>query len=626
MTGEKFQREKSQIPMAKFQKTAALRASPLGVGIWSLGFFLWSLVIGIWDFSFGVSFLRAEPVVENVPLYETTDATLTVTVPVNEWDGFGFLPVMVHVENKSEEACEWRFTFEQGTLNRRDRGLSLRSDFAVTAPGRTTRTTTLWLPGEGTPAGWRRTSLIMSVRGPGVQGRGAWSTQIFNGWRGGGLCFAVSPALEAEYRARRERMDKSRNPPNTSVMRPAEWPADWRTWSPFAIVVMTADEFDALDMARQAALRDWVALGGRLYLKPFAVRRSSLSRNVPVRHGMGTITRGDFPPGLYVVVDGGYGSGAETAAITVTSPSVKAADGEASPAVNPREVRALRARPWQPLVKLFGPEEAEALRLSQATWWLIFFLLAFGVVIGPVNLFLWAPAGKRHRLFFTVPAISLGASVLLALVIVFHDGFGGEGTRRALVMLLPGENKAVVAQQQVSRTGMLLGKNFAIAGDTVLAKTPVDAGGAILGKTAERQADAAAGDWFTSRAMESHVLLQVAPTRGRVELLAGGADGEQDAAPVVQSSMAGVLRDFVLVGAGERLWTADEVPPGRRVTLSLNDGREPAILDTFGWQESGRFYAVMDGAEVAPIATLGTIRWENDKVFVTGRAEGGEKP
>ncbi|MDR1009836.1 MAG: hypothetical protein LBM04_01670 [Opitutaceae bacterium] len=573
-------------------------------------------------------FLCGEPVVENVPLYETVDATLTVTIPVNEWDGFGFLPVMVRAENKSEEACEWQFTFEHGSRNRRDAGLALRSGFVVTAPGRATRTTTLWLPGEGAPVSWRRVSLTMSVRGSGVQGRSAWSTQIFNGWRGNGLCFAVSPALEAEYRARRERMDKARNPPNTSVMRPEEWPADWRAWSPFAVAVMTAGEFDALDTARQAALRDWVALGGRLYLKPFAGRRPPSLRNVtvtPERHGMGTITRDDMPPGLYVASEGGYGGGGAVA-MTVTSPSVKAAGEEEAPAANPREVRALRARPWQPLVKLFGPEEVDALQLSQATWWLIFFLLAFGVVIGPVNLFLWAPAGKRHRLFFTVPVISLGASALLALVIVFHDGFGGEGARRALVMLLPGENKAVVAQQQVSRTGMLLGKNFAIAGDTVLAKTPADSANNIPGKMAERQADAASGDWFTSRAMEGHVLLQVAPTRGRVELLAGGAGGEQDAAPVVQSSMAGVLRDFVLVGAGERLWTADEVPPGRRVTLSLNDGREPAILDTFGWQEAGRFYAVMDGADVAPIATLGTIRWRDDKVFVTGRAEGGAGP
>ena len=44
------------------------------------------------------------------------------------------------------------------------------------------------------------------------------------------------------------------------------------------------------------------------------------------------------------------------------------------------------------------------------TWWISLFLIAFAALIGPVNVLWLAPATKRHRLFFTTPAISLARS------------------------------------------------------------------------------------------------------------------------------------------------------------------------------------------------------------------------
>ena len=35
-------------------------------------------------------------------------------------------------------------------------------------------------------------------------------------------------------------------------------------------------------------------------------------------------------------------------------------------------------------------------------------LIIFAVLVGPLSLFLWAPAGKRQRLFLLIPAISVG--------------------------------------------------------------------------------------------------------------------------------------------------------------------------------------------------------------------------
>ncbi|MDF9826445.1 hypothetical protein M2447_000526 [Ereboglobus sp. PH5-10] len=541
--------------------------------------------------------LRADSVTEQVPLDPSRKAALSVLFPVDEWDGFGFLPVMVHAENKSDSDYTWRFGFTHGLSRGRDRALSFQSEFTVTAPAHTSRSTVLWVPGGRAAADEVCVSLSLTVQGAGVQGL-RWNSSIMSGWRGKGVCFAVSPQLERNYRVKHDEIkNTNKSAPCTTTMRASDWPADWRVWSPFTVVVMAEDEFTALDMARQAALREWVSLGGHLFLKPqgsVPARWSSTAKKI--RHGLGAITMSELPAGMYVMED------------------------------SQRPLwRGQRVQPWKSLIKLLDLEDAELMRFSSVVWWLMIFLLLFGVTIGPVNLFLLAPEGKRHRLFFTVPAISIGASLLLMAVIVFSDGFGGQGVRRSLVVLMPGENKAVVAQQQVTRTGVLIGKKFSLADDTVMGKVGIDSDGDIPGKSAARGNGAASGDWFTSRAVESHVLMRVTPTRERVELVAGGKPG---VAPIVQSSMSGVLRDFLYLDEFGRMWRADEVSPGRRVALSPHDKNASVfeVLHSFVKKDGrGYFHATMTGGELGLISSLDAIKWTDDRTTVIGFVEGGAR-
>src|SRR5690606_21574539 len=60
-------------------------------------------------------------------------------------------------------------------------------------------------------------------------------------------------------------------------------------------------------------------------------------------------------------------------------------------------------------------------------------LVLFAIIVGPVNLFVFAKVGKRHRLFITTPIISLATSLLLVGLIILQDGFGGSGFRRVLM-------------------------------------------------------------------------------------------------------------------------------------------------------------------------------------------------
>jgi hypothetical protein len=78
-----------------------------------------------------------------------------------------------------------------------------------------------------------------------------------------------------------------------------------------------------------------------------------------------------------------------------------------------------------PLQALFGPQD-----FNYGVF--IAVLILFGILVGPINLFLLAKSGQRHRLFITTPLISLGASVLLVGIIIFQDGFGGNRQRKQI--------------------------------------------------------------------------------------------------------------------------------------------------------------------------------------------------
>jgi hypothetical protein len=88
------------------------------------------------------------------------------------------------------------------------------------------------------------------------------------------------------------------------------------------------------------------------------------------------------------------------------------------------------------------------------------FVLAFGVLIGPVNLFVFARGKNRFRLFWTTPLISILASAVLLLAILFTDGLGGNGKQLIAVFSLPGSNQAAVIQEQIARTAVLFSNRW----------------------------------------------------------------------------------------------------------------------------------------------------------------------
>jgi hypothetical protein len=240
------------------------------------------------------------------------------------------------------------------------------------------------------------------------------------------------------------------------------------------------------------------------------------------------------------------------------------------------------------------------------------FVIGFALTAGPLNLFWLAPAGRRHRLFLTMPVLAVAGSLILGVVIVLGDGTGGTGARQAVVLLLPAENRAVVQQRQSVRTGLLAGRSFPAADDTQMSFLGADQ---TMNNSLnfERTGGMAGGDWFNSRTIQGQNLQRIESTRARIEVVERGGEGR---GPVVISSVGATLTDFIYRDSAAVFWTASEVAPGKSTELTkLRDLTAVGSISTF---QNGWFRAKGGASDLAPIATLRSIRWEERGIIYTG--------
>ena len=220
-------------------------------------------------------------------------------------------------------------------------------------------------------------------------------------------------------------------------------------------------------------------------------------------------------------------------------------------------------------------------------------------------------------------------SVVMGAGVVARVGLGGEGVRSSVVALAPGEGGAAVFQDQVSRTGILLSRRFALPDDAVMAAASLDAGsaragGALLG----REGGEASGDWFRSRSYQAYQLRRFVAGTGKVEVTALAADG----APTVTSTLKTPLQEFAWIDDQDRVWTAPALEPGKAVVLAAaKDAPWPrmqargskSLREIFAGaanREPGRWTARSGDNEFAPLPTLDSIRWQDGEILVTGLA------
>ena len=270
---------------------------------------------------------------------------------------------------------------------------------------------------------------------------------------------------------------------------------------------------------------------------------------------------------------------------------------------------------------------------------LLFALIIFAIVVGPINLYLFANRHRRHRLFITTPIISIVTSLLLVSFIMLRDGFGGDGARAVAIEVGgPNDKSAVILQEQFVRTGIILSSDFGLDGNSVLFTPSPKATDLNLSDSVsslgnyrlefEKNDDGweIEGNIFQSRSETAQFLKSVVPSREHLALISG-----REEVPQVTSSFSYSLRNVFFTDSEGGIWQVDEIGSGASATMSktnLGSRREAIAKFTGRFSKSNRevmerllarpnsFVALADDAPT--IATHDSIDWQPTPTIITG--------
>jgi hypothetical protein len=293
-------------------------------------------------------------------------------------------------------------------------------------------------------------------------------------------------------------------------------PADWRAYAGYRGVVVTDAEWRAMEPGARVAIVHYAKSGGSLVvIVPDEAAASTLpgfpkpdDPNRPGRVGLGkalAILKADAnDKSLSAAIHDGF------------SNQVSSAESASDQLIE-----------WRRNAPEFFPQRSSTL----TSLLMLVVLVAFAILIGPVNLFVIAPAKRRHRLFFSVPVIALSTSALLLVFVLLSDGLGGKGHRFLLIENRPGEGEAVnhVIQYQTSRCGVLFSTGFESGVSATIEELGDTSSGfrrSGSGETKELIAEPdnleGNGAWFVSRTSQSYRVAATVPGRGRIEIRGSG--------------------------------------------------------------------------------------------------------
>ena len=532
--------------------------------------------------------------------------TIELSSPFAQVPARGYVPCIATIKNHSGGTRQWDFGLESGlgySSNRRqlaaEQSVRVENDREVRVP-----LLLPVLPNERATRVYR--SSLISTTGYGVDSEQRNSLPSNN--------TAPTPNGATVFVGMSEKLAHDTWSTLTDHFKPSKelagspldltlLPSDWRALAGLDCLWLTPEDYAGLEAGQQNAIRQWVLSGGSLFVcenSPDQATRAEFSPGNPAAKGV-AFGFGDVE---WVPYDGKKLSVDDTAARITGLHQTTSPDPSGGV-----------AKDW-PLAQTTG-----ALQLNKL--FLILFIGTFAVLVGPVNLFYFARQGRRHRLFWTTPLISLVASVLLIAVIVLQDGIGGNGSRVSLTYLLPARSEAAVIQEQISRTGVLFSHDFAAREDLFL--EPVD----LRTTTGQQQYDQSgrdySGGWYASRRLQAQRAQAVVPTRARIDLL-NAEQAKNGAPPMVVSSLPVELTELRYTDPAGHRWQGKALRTGERQTLLPYSG-PPLAHETGGSaylddllatnrERNGDFCALAKPGQF--LETLPSIRWTNERAIILG--------
>ena len=565
-----------------------------------------------------------------------TKTEIRVSALASELAPSGYMAVRVYIKNATKIPRTWRLDFTSTDSNYGSDGSEMSSDFTLSCPSKQVKTFELLVPLVTAFVSDydNSTELIVRASSPGFQSlTGSMATSYTFEWPSVLISAELNQyngsLLQTEVASS---LSSSHGSPGSiqfgGSFDPDDMSSDWRAYCGYDFCLLTDEDWKKMGPGPQSALLRWNRLGGGLVIYAEDPSTNLATLGIPgVEKGPRDIMRSW---GIMRVLD------IASNKMLPAGPTVNLVQNELPRTLGSNRLMNMRkdfSSTW-PLQDRFGSKTAHVTLF-------ILVLLAFGILVGPINLFVFAKSGQRHRLFVTTPIISLAASLILVVLILFQDGFGGRGQQLILMEVRPdeGENAAYLNQEQIARTGVLLSTGFTTSepchlSQVLLAEsrwsrlTPYNNGGnSRYSAKVEDKGLKVTGDWFQSRSEHGHTLDAVRPSRGRIELKSDGGAG----APRITSTFAFPLDEVAYTDEDGNHWWASGVQQGRSTELSplekktfltwkseqarlFNSRNQDRIEMTVG--RKGHFAAV--SKDVPGIETLPSINWQETHALITG--------
>lgn len=522
----------------------------------------------------------------------------------------GFFPVRVKIANNLRRDAQLQLDFESSAGYSSD--MQAKSNFDFTCPAGKTLTRDIMVPLSPSRNYGNNTEVLAKLSGSlGSQNqsiRGEMETNQPAVLLSEALFTPNASTLDSEMTSS---MGSSRSGSVQFAAKfdPKQLPDDWLAFSGYDSVILTAEDWSNIPPGARNAILAWVRLGGQMLVYSSS-KASSTSLGLPEEAGFGSISRQPMAAG----VDLAKGM-VKTVTAHFNKPQHTSQQHDYEGA-------------W-PLRETFGTQA------SHYTFF-VFVMLGFGILVGPVNLFVFAKAGQRHRLFITTPVISLAASLLLIAMILLLDGFGGSGVRQVLMEVRPdGEvNAAYIHQEQFCRTGVLTGTDFTLETPAYFLPVAIKEtrlsrftdGSSQKGNFSLQPANGkliASGDWFQSRSEHGQMLSAVVSTRGRIETT--------ETPGTLLSTFAYPIETLYFLDADEHWQRADGITAGKRFTLTPVEPSMvlPALIKeaaafternrdmlTRAKDRPGHFVAI--SRQAPGLATYPGIKWRETHTVITG--------
>ncbi len=599
-----------------------------------------TLIMGVFHFLAGHASAQKTIYQHNYP--KSGDSRISLTSPFDKGPTHGFQPVRVQIKNGSSKDRTWQLQFQ----NSGELYYSSTFEIKVKAGQEINQDILVPIRWLGQHSRYRQASI--QIRASGFADLSASDyEQLPNNWpniiiseklAARNLTLLSNYLKELNNKGKKSSSrSSSSNIPFASSCDNKLLPSDWRAYLGYDALMIAADEWTQIQPAVQQAILEWNRFGGILQIytevrdKQLDYRALGFDRK-PV---LGNIIR---VPHSYGTIEL-HGWDGKKVKLAQTHNTLKNANQ------NRTSYEHAYSNGWK-LQQIFGYKKSNPLLV-------MLILTIFSILVGPVNLFVFAKAGQRHRLFFTTPLISIIAGLLVLGFILFEDGIGGEG-RRMLVMDLESaasEKRAYITQEQISRMGVMLNDRFRLQDASFIA--PVQLPHSRWSPRIPHskplhfsfKQDQLKGDWFQSRREQAQVIQSLQPTRSRIEMISPTTPTQ---APKLFSSLEFTVDELFYVGDGGRVWKAkippsSSIPPGSEIILEpstrselgkwwnqlsepLSAGRPNNKTSDHSFRRQtrgmsfrpGHFFSASHDPKIGFIETLDSVKWTNSDAMIFG--------